>query len=132
MASFETPAQQEIWRIVRDLNDAWAEGRPEDLEMFFHEHMVIAAPGSQERLEGREDCIGSYRDFCSRATVRGFRIVDPAIDVFGETAIATYSYEISYRLDGEGFDETGRDVFVLVREGSRWWAVWRTLIPGAG
>lgn len=74
--------------------------------------------------------MGSYRDFCSRATKRGFRIMDPAIDVFGETAIATYSYEISYELDGEGFDETGRDVFVFVREGS-WWAVWRTLIPAA-
>jgi ketosteroid isomerase-like protein len=114
VATFETLAQQEISRIVRDLNDAWVEGRPEDLDRFFHEHMVIVAPGLQERLEGREDCMGSYRDFCSRATMRGFRIMDPAIDVFGETAIATYSYEISYELDGEGFDETGRDVFVFV------------------
>jgi hypothetical protein len=51
-----------------------------------------------------------------------------AIDVFGDTAIATCSYEIAYEMGGERFNDTGRDIFVFVRENHRSLAVWRTMI----
>jgi uncharacterized protein (TIGR02246 family) len=128
-SSFEK-AQKEIWQVVKDMNDAWVKGRPENLVNFFHEDMVIVGPDLQKRGEGRQACVKSYEDFCTRATVHDFKEMDLRIDVYDDTAIATYSYEITYEMNGKTFHETGRDVFVLVRERNKWWTVWRLPLPG--
>ncbi len=120
---------EEIWQLVQRMNDAWAKpGGPEDLASFFREDIVMAHPDFTQRTEGRDACVASYEDFCKQAAIRDFKITNPGIDVFGDTAIATYSYEITYEMGGELFNDTGRDVFVFVRENDRWQAVWRTMI----
>ncbi len=120
---------EEIWQLVQRLNDAWAKpGSPEDLASFFREDIVMVNPDFIQRTEGRDACVASYQDFCRQAAIRDFKISNPGIDVFENTAIATYSYEITYEMGGELFNDTGRDVFVFVRENDRWQAVWRTMI----
>ena len=88
----------------------------------------IFDPDFVNRTNGREACIAGYLDFCTQANITDFKLGEPGIDVFGNTAVATYSYEISYEMGGESFTDTGRDLFVFVREGDRWQAVWRTMI----
>lgn len=128
---FETPAQGEVWQAVREINRAWSEGRADDLTEFFREDMVMAPLGLDMRLVGREACIDSYRDFCSKATVHELLETAPAVDVFGDTAVAAYSWQVSYELNGESFEDTGQEVFVFLREEGKWWAVWRTIVPSA-
>jgi ketosteroid isomerase-like protein len=53
---------------------------------------------------------------------------DATIDVFGDTAIATYRFEIAYEMNGKTFSESGRDVFIFVRAEEGWQAVWRTVV----
>jgi len=127
--SLNTPSQQEIWKIVQDINDSWVLGRPENLENYFHNEIVFVAPGFSHRIQGRTACMDSFRDFCSKAKVHDFKPADPAIDVCGETAVATYSFRVEYDLGDESFVEGGRDVWVLARDKDRWLAVWRTIIP---
>ena len=120
---------EEIWGLVQRMNDAWAKpGGPEDLASFFREDIVMVHPDFIQRTEGRDACVASYEDFCRQAAIRDFKISNPGIDVFVNTAIATYSYEIRYEMGGELFNDTGRDIFVFVRENDRWQAVWRTMI----
>lgn len=128
-SSFMPEAQKEIRRIIQDINDAWVKGEPENLAKFFHENMVIVAPSFQARLEDKDACVKSYQDFCSQSTVHDFKETGHAVDAFGSTVVATYSFDITYEMKGEIYHETGSDVFVFVREGDRWLAVWRTLIP---
>ena len=128
--SFSTPAQEEIWKIVKEINDSWLLGRPESLDSYFHNDVVFVAPGFSQRIEGRAACIDSFRNFCANAKVREYKPSDPAIDICDETAIATYSFKIDYDLDTESFNEGGRDVWVFVRDKEKWLAVWRTIIPG--
>jgi hypothetical protein len=128
---FETKAQRDIWRFLRDLNARWVEGRPEDLADFFHEDMVIIAPGFKERIKGRKACVESYKGFSGQASIHDFKEVDPSIDVYGDTAVVSYGFEIIYEMDGETYHETGNDLFVLAHQGDRWRAVWRTLFPFA-
>ena len=129
MASSEasTP-RQEILELIEQLNDAWVKGSPEQLSSFFREDIVMVHPDFIHRTEGREACIASYVDFCSQAKVNDFKLGETSIDVIDDTAIATYSYEISYEMGGEQFTDTGRDLFVFIREDGRWQAVWRTMI----
>ena len=127
-SSDRTRDADEIWQLVQRMNDAWAKDSPEDLASFFREDIVMVHPDFTQRTEGRDACVASYEDFCRQAEIRDFRISNPGIDVFADTAIATYSYEITYEMGGEVFNDTGRDIFIFVREDDRWQAVWRTMI----
>jgi len=128
-AQFKSEDQQEVWQVINDINNIWVKGNPEDLENFFHEKMVIVHSDFKERGEGREICINSYKDFASQAKIHEFKESNPAIDVYGNTAIATYTFEIVYEMNKQIFSDTGRDIFVLIREDNRWQAVWRTILP---
>jgi len=61
-------------------------------EAFFREAIVIVHTGFTERTESRDACVASYEDFCRQAAIPDFKINNPGIDVFGHTAIATYSW----------------------------------------
>ncbi|MEK6321765.1 MAG: nuclear transport factor 2 family protein [Acidobacteriota bacterium] len=119
---------EEVWQLIQQLNDAWAKGRPEELASFFREDIVMVHPDFTQRTEGRDACVASYVDFCSQAAITGLTLGEISVDVFGDTAVATYAYEISYELGGERFDDKGRDIFVFSRDKNRWQAVWRTMI----
>jgi hypothetical protein len=123
-------AQTEVWDFVRRINAAWVTRRTDVLVELLHVSMVVVAPGGGS-LRGRAACIASYRDFTVQAEVHRFEELKPAVDVFGDTAVATYDFEISYRLGGTSTTERGSEVFVLTREGGRWWAVWRAQLPAA-
>lgn len=128
-SSYRTQDTEEIWRLIQRMNDAWAKpGGLEELASFFREDIVMVHPDFTQRTEGREACVASYEDFRKQAAILDFKISNPGIDVFGDTAIATYSYEIVYEMGGERFNDNGRDIFVFVRENDRWLAVWRTMI----
>ncbi len=128
MPAVEQNPDNEIRQLLRRINQAWVKGHPEDLEKCFHANMVMFQPDLQSRLEGRQNCVRSYEDFCGQAVIHDFREFEPAIDVCGNTAIATYRWEIRYEMNGESFNETGRDLFVFVREDGRWQAIWRAMI----
>jgi ketosteroid isomerase-like protein len=118
----------EIWQFMKDLNNKWVKGHPEKLIDFFHEDMVIMHSVDLRKMgEGREPCIQSYKDFCTHAIIHDFKQMDPDINKYGSTAVVIYSYEITYEMNGEIFHDTGRDFFILIREGDKWLAVWRTI-----
>jgi ketosteroid isomerase-like protein len=113
---------------VLSLNAAWREGRFDDLRNFFHPDAVIAAPGFATRVTGRDAVIASYREFVAAATIEALDVAEPAIDVWGDTAVATVSFSIVYSMNGKRYDEHGHDVLVFQRAGGEWLIVWRTLI----
>lgn len=120
--------RQEIRETLEQMNDAWVKGYPEQLSSFFHEDITMVHPDFIHRSEGRDACIASYVDFCTQAKINDFKLGEISIDVLGHTAVAMYSYEITYEMGGEQFTDSGRDLFVFIRENDRWQAVWRTMI----
>jgi hypothetical protein len=122
-------AASDITRILEDINGCWLEGHPERLEDYFHQDMVIAALGQKVGGRGREACVQSYRGFIDQATIIYYRESDRTIDVCGDTAVACYRFEMSYRMNDQQHHDVGYDLFVFSRQEERWWAVWRTIIP---
>ena len=61
--------------------------------------MVIVLSGGKP-VRGLAACIDSYRDFTIEANVLRFEELAPAIDVSGDTAVASYDFEITYELGG--------------------------------
>jgi hypothetical protein len=121
-------ARKEIRQIITAINQSWLQGHPQRLERYFHPDMVIAAPGLKVVGRGRDACVQSYRDFIGRAVILDYHESDWSIDVWGDTSVASYRYQISYQMNGQEHRDTGHDLFVFIKQKGKWQAVWRTLI----
>jgi len=117
-----------LHKLVQNISHAWRAGRTDDLNRCFHDDMVLVAPGFAQRREGRTGCVASYAQFVSQAKVHKCHESEPAIDLWGDTAVASVSWDIEYKMKGTGSRETGRDIFVFARETGPWLAVWRTML----
>lgn len=125
----EMTEESRIRDVIRGITAAWRGGRIDDLERFYRPDVVFVQPGLGGRLEGREACVESYRQFLAVATVHDYAEEEPVIDRFGEVAVGTTRFEIDYELDGARHRESGHDVLVLARDAYGWRVAWRTLLP---
>ena len=121
--------QEEIRQLLKNINEAWVQGHPERLRKYFHEDMVIARPGFRGGGRGKDVCAESYGDFINHATVRKFQESNQQIDVWADTAVASYRFEMQYQIGEEEHRDSGVDLFVFARQKGTWRAVWRTIIP---
>jgi uncharacterized protein (TIGR02246 family) len=128
-----TDEQLEIWELIRQGNRAWMAGAVHQISDLFDEKAVIVAPGAQGRVEGREAIVKSYEDYIHHARTHAFEEQEHAIDVFGDTAVVTYRFEVRYTLEGEDEerDEAGQEVLVLRRGAGGWKVIWRTQALGS-
>ena len=121
--------REEIAGVLRVINEAWTSGNAEEMRQYLDERIVMAQPGFEERLVGRQACIESYEDFARRASIQSYEETQTTIDIMGDTAVASYHFVLDYEMGGNKHHEIGHDLFVFARSAGRWRAVWRTLIP---
>lgn len=122
----ENKIEDEVWQTVKELNHTWAvDGDVSALNNYFHENIVVIHPGDKYRLEGREECINSWREFIEEARVIYFKELEPDIKIYGDGkfAVVTYYYDMEMEIKGETVHSDGRDMFVLVKEDGKWWVV---------
>ena len=108
---FDDPVKQEIWQTLRALNDAWTKGHPDDLNKYFHKDMVAITPMDRGRVDGRDACVTSWSNFAKAATIHYWKELDPKIQVYGQTAVVTYYYDMSFDMGGKTTTLQGRDMF---------------------
>jgi ketosteroid isomerase-like protein len=113
---------------IRRINQAWLDGRVEDLAPLVHPEIVIAVPGFAARVQGRDQFLAGFRDFCQNATIQQFREHDEQVDVAGDTAVVTFRYEMVYERSGERYHASGRDLWVFQNQAETWIAVWRAML----
>jgi hypothetical protein len=121
--TFDNPVQDEIWQTVRAMNDAWTRGNPDDLAQYFHRDMVAICATERLRLEGGPACIAGWKRFAQSATIHRWEEREPLIQVYGDAAVVSYYFDMSFDMNGQRIDLGGRDMFFFVRENGRWWAV---------
>jgi len=120
---FTDPRQREIWATVRALNTAWTQGRPDELQHYFHPQMVAITASDRLRRVGAAACIAGWTAFAETARIDHWQEMEPLIQVYGEAAVVSYYYEISCTIGSQEVRFSGRDMFFLIRENGRWWAV---------
>lgn len=116
---------------LRRINDAWISSNPRDMRDFLDPDVVFVQPGFAARTEGRDAAIRGYMEFVASAVVHAYAESELTVDLLGHTAVASYRFEIAYETEGKRVVESGRDLFVFDRSGTRWRAVWRLLLPDA-
>ncbi len=121
-------AQAEIQQIVRSINAAWTEGRPDDLGRFLAPDVVFVIPDAGARAAGRDACVQTYRDFLAQAVLHRFVASDATVDVADATAVALCPYEIEYEIGGRRWRGDGHDLLVFTHTDGGWRVVWRTML----
>jgi ketosteroid isomerase-like protein len=127
----DQPDPQTVLAVLQQINRAWLEGRPADILPFLHPQMTMAYPGFSGRAEGAEALIAGFQDFCQNATVQSYAESDHQVDLAGNSAVASFRFEMVYARDGSSWRSTGRDLWVFERRGDGWLAVWRTMLDVA-
>ncbi|MBD3165929.1 DUF4440 domain-containing protein [bacterium] len=121
--------QQSITSTVKALNHAWTNDDWEALCDICHPDMAIEDLKGGKRLDGRDACVDSYRQFVESAELHSFHQGDVNVSAIGTTAIAHYTFAIDYSMKGTRYQELGRDLFVFTQKDGKWLAIWRTLLP---
>ena len=119
--------KEEIRRVLARIGEAWLNGRPDELNEYFHDDIVIKGPGFQELGRGKEVCVQSYKDFLNQTSIKSFKESEPYIDLWDDTAIATTPWEMVYVLENKEYKESGHDTFAFVYKNDRWQVVWRMI-----
>lgn len=120
---YTDPVQNEIWQTVRAMNDAWTRGNPDDLARYFHRDMVAICATERLRLVGAEACIAGWKRFAETTKIHRWEEREPLIQVYGDAAVVSYYFDMSFDMNGQRIELGGRDMFFFVRESGRWWAV---------
>jgi hypothetical protein len=123
-------ARSEVREALRRISAAWQDRRYQELAALLDERIVMVLPGLSARIEGRSAVIDSYMEFMEHATVGEYWEDAPTIDVWGDTAIASYHWEMTWVRNGQTERGAGYDVFTFSRrtDGDHAWrAVWRTM-----
>jgi hypothetical protein len=119
---------------LRRLSESWRNRRYDELRDCFHDSAVMVAPGFSGRVVGREAVVESYREFMDRSTLDNYSEDPATIEVFENTAIVNYRWEMVWTSGGKQDRGSGNDLFVFVRqpETDQWKAVWRTMVFDQG
>ena len=120
----------EVSLTLRRLSESWRNRRYDELRDCFHDSAVMVAPGFSGRVVGRDSVVESYREFMDRSTLDTYAEAPATIEVFENTAVAHYRWDMVWTSGGKQDRASGHDLFVLAREleSGRWKAVWRTMV----
>jgi ketosteroid isomerase-like protein len=124
----DPPSRDAVADALQQINRTWLEGRPRDLAPFLHPAIVMVFPGFSGRAEGAEALMAGFVDFCDNAEMQEYGESDLQIDVTGDTAVASYAFDMLYKRSSANYRATGRDLWVFSRQGGKWLAVWRTML----
>jgi hypothetical protein len=115
-------------QALRNINRLWIDGRVDALAEFVHSDVVMMLPDFTGRVNGREDFLTGFRDFCANARIHKFEDDSYVTDLIGDTAVITFHYEMTYERSGEQYRATGRDLWIFREMAGNWIAVWRAML----
>jgi uncharacterized protein (TIGR02246 family) len=121
--------------VLAEINRIWQSAAPDQiadlLAPYFTRDAVIVAPSLARVAEGGAAVAASYADFVRSAKAIDVRIDEPQVDRFGDIAVATIAWRLSYEFGGKRFGERGHDTYVFRLEDGRWRICWRSMMSCA-
>ena len=120
--------QKVVESLLKNIVAAWNAGDLEGLKKYFHSRMVIEGPEFQVQKEGRDQCIRHHEEFHRNVKIQSFKDSDYQVNVWEDTAVASYRFQGKMETGGEIFRDAGRDLYVFTRKKGEWKAVWNSMV----
>ncbi|MFQ5929296.1 MAG: nuclear transport factor 2 family protein [Acidobacteriota bacterium] len=121
-ASLEADAKS-ILNQERAVLNAFRDKQLEVVAGALAENFSAFAHDQAYRIQGKDAYLGSVGDWMSQNELRTFQLLDPKVEVLGDTAVLTYYYSASGSLAGRGFSLSGKATALYVRKQGKWLAL---------
>jgi len=118
--------EREVWDTVQAMNRCWTCGDLRQLEKlndYFHDEMVAITPVDRKRIEGKRPCIAGWSNFARSTTIHFWTEKEAKIQIYGESAVVTYYYDMECDITGQRLALSGRDMLTLIHDKGRWQVV---------
>ena len=115
---------QEIVARERASFVAWQKKDRAFMEDYLADDATYFGPASPYRYtEPKVNFLPRFEKYADAHKILDFSILNPMVQVYGDTAILTYNEEVTAEDDGKVSSYTGKATTVYVREKGRWRAV---------
>ena len=116
----------EAQKIIETERNAWEAlkaRKPEALADYFAEGASIFVEDSAYRLSGKANLDRALASFLQTTELRSYQMLDPQVQVLGDTAVLTYYFTESGAAAGKEFSSAGKITMVFVKQGGTWRAL---------
>ena len=116
-------AKKEILQVERAAWEAIEGSQPESLQGYFAEDVSIFGENQAYRTRGRTEALRALRTMLEQVDLRSWQILDPQVQLAGDTAVLTYYYTESGFAEGKEFKRSGKASVVFIKEDGAWRAI---------
>jgi ketosteroid isomerase-like protein len=112
--------------IIQIERNAWEAYKNKKIEAFNDYYADDASAFSDEqayRVRGKADILRGMEASMKQSDLLAYQILDPQVQVLGDTALLTYYYSESEMKDGKSSENAGKVSMVFVRQGGKWRAL---------
>jgi ketosteroid isomerase-like protein len=114
---------QNILQIERD---AWEAAKNKNLEAFngyWADDASVFSEGQAYRLKGKADVMRDMEAWFKQVNLQSYQMLDPQVEMLGDTALLTYYFTESGQRDGRSFSTAGKISMVFVKQDGKWRAL---------
>ena len=116
----------EAQKIIQVERNAW-EGiknkQPAALANYFTDDASIFIEGSAYRLSGKANLLRGLASFIESTDLRAYQMLEPQVQILGDTALLTYYFTESGVASGKEFSAAGKISMVFVKQDGAWRAL---------
>ena len=105
-----------LWAALRDK-------QMDTVETSLDENYSALQDGQAYRIQGKNTYLSSAKDWLSQNELKSFQLLDPKLEVLGDTALLTYYYISSGVSNNGSFSNSGKATSVYVRKDGKWLAL---------
>jgi uncharacterized protein (TIGR02246 family) len=105
--------ERDAWEAVKNKNiDALSDYYAEDASMFSEDQAY--------RIRGKADLVRAMKALIDQIDVASYQMLDPQVQVLGNTALLTYYFSLTGTSGGENFSHSGKISVVFVKQDGKW------------
>ena len=116
----------EAKQIIQSERDAWEaikNKQTDKLADYYADDASIFTSDQAYRISGKDQVVGNLKSWLASSDLRAYQMLDPQVQVFGNTALLSYYFTYSGVTGGKDFSESGRFTAVFVKRGGKWLCV---------
>jgi ketosteroid isomerase-like protein len=109
--------------VIQVERAAWEALKSKDLNAlsdYFSENASRFSQGQAYRTSGRADLLRELENWISQGELRSYQMLDPQVEVVGDTAVLTYYFTVAEVRGGKDYKRAGKVSLVFVKQGGKW------------
>lgn len=120
--------KEDIENFIIDFNQAWTQGKSEDILPLLHQDAIFLAPDLKTEISGKDACLQTIKDYVNNAKTKSFNVTNTKIHIWENTAIVSIDYHVKYEMKNKIHQEASKELWTMSNASGKWQLVWRAMV----